>query len=128
MVQASSRRVLTFAQLSALARIEQYDPLRLGELATRERVTAPSVIRTIAPLAEDGLIAREPDPADRRSQLLLITDHGHKVIDRIRRERSELIASRTARLTDDQSAVLAAAVPVLELLAEEPPLPPLRGD
>jgi DNA-binding MarR family transcriptional regulator len=107
MVQASSRRDLTFAQLSALARIEQYGPLRLDELATRERATAPSVIRTIALLAEDGLIAREPDPADRRAQLLLITDHGRKVIDRIRRERSELIAARTARLTDDQSAVLA---------------------
>jgi len=121
MTQASSRSDLTFAQLSALARIEQHGPLRLGELAARERVTAPSIIRTIAPLSEDGLIAKEPDPDDRRSQLLVLTDHGRKVIDRIRQERSELLASRTARLTAEQSAVLAAAVPVLELLAEEPP-------
>lgn len=127
LVQASSSRDLTFAQLSAMARLDQHGPLRLGELAGRERVSAPSLIRTIAPLCERGLIARHPDPADRRSQLLLLTDQGREVIDRVRRERSELLAARVAGLTGEQAATLSAAVPVLELLAEEPPPPPARG-
>jgi DNA-binding MarR family transcriptional regulator len=119
MAQASSGRDLTFSQLSALARIQQFGPLRLGELAARERVAAPSMIRTIGPLKEDGLIAKEPDPADGRSHLIALTARGREMVDRVRRERSELLAQRSERLTAEQCAVLAAAVPVLELLTEE---------
>ncbi|WP_405021192.1 MarR family transcriptional regulator [Kitasatospora sp. NBC_00070] len=120
MVQASSRLDLTFAQLSALARIEEYAPIRLGDLAARERVAPPSMIRTLAPLHEDGLITKDPDPRDRRSALIAVTDHGRETIARIRAERSQLLADRVSRLTPDQRAALLAALPVLELLAEEP--------
>lgn len=41
LAQASSGRDLTMAQLSALARIEEHGPIRLGELAALERVAAP---------------------------------------------------------------------------------------
>jgi DNA-binding MarR family transcriptional regulator len=121
MVQASSRSDLTFAQLSALARVEQYGPLRLGELAARERVAAPSMIRTVGPLHADGLIEKEPDPQDGRSYLIGLTDYGREVISRIRRERSELLTGRLGRLSAGQQEELRGAIAVLELLAEEPP-------
>ncbi|MFJ1708304.1 MarR family winged helix-turn-helix transcriptional regulator [Kitasatospora sp. NPDC088346] len=124
MVQASSRLDLTFAQLSALARIEAHAPIRLVDLAARERVAAPSMIRTLAPLHADGLIAKEPDPQDRRSALISLTAHGRETIGRIRLERSQLLADRVGRLTEDQRTALLTALPVLELLAEEPDDPP----
>ncbi|MFI9274424.1 MarR family winged helix-turn-helix transcriptional regulator [Kitasatospora sp. NPDC052896] len=120
MAQASSGKDLTFAQLSALARIEQHGPLRLGELAARERVAVPSMIRTIGPLTADGLIAKTPDPLDGRSQLLELSPAGLEAITRIRRERSELLAHRSGRLTAEQCRELEAAVPLLELLLDEP--------
>ncbi|MEV4612644.1 MarR family transcriptional regulator [Kitasatospora sp. NPDC049258] len=120
MVQASSRLDLTFAQLSALARIEAHAPIRLVDLAARERVAAPSMIRTLAPLHADGLIAKEPDPQDRRSALISVTAHGRETIARIRLERSQLLAERAGQLTAEQRDALLAALPVLELLAEEP--------
>ena len=47
MVQASGRQDLTLSQLSALAKIEEHGPLRLGELAAREGVAGPSMIRSV---------------------------------------------------------------------------------
>lgn len=120
MVRASSGQDLTFAQLSALARIEQFGPLRLGELAHRERVAASSMTRTIAPLTAAGLIGKAPDPQDGRSFLIEITAHGAQVIGDIRRARSEVLANRVDRLTQQQIEALQAALPVLEALADEP--------
>lgn len=120
MVRASSGQDLTFAQLSALSRIEQFGPLRLGELAGRERVAASSMTRTIAPLAAAGLIGKAPDPQDGRSFLIEITPHGAQVVGDIRRERSQVMADRVDRLTPAQAEALYAALPVLEALADDP--------
>lgn len=119
MVQASDRQDLTMAQLSALVKIEEHGPLRLGELAAREGVAGPSIIRTISPLTEDGLVRRDPDPKDGRSSFVSLTPTGSKVLNQIRRSRSDFLARRAARLTDAQRAALADAVPVLELLLED---------
>jgi DNA-binding MarR family transcriptional regulator len=111
---------LTYAQLSALARTEEYGPIRLGELAALEQVAAPSLTRTVRPLAAAGLIDKEADPSDGRSWLVEISPEGRALLGRIRRERSELLARRMSRLTADQRDTLLAALPVLELLLTEP--------
>ncbi|WP_316527438.1 MarR family winged helix-turn-helix transcriptional regulator [Kitasatospora brasiliensis] len=120
LVRASGDQDLTAAQLSALARVEQLGPLRLGELAVREGVAVPSMVRTVTPLVADGLVAKTPDPQDGRSQLLSPTPLGLETLARIRRERTALLARRGARLTPEQCRALEAALPVLELLLEEP--------
>ncbi|MFG3224076.1 MarR family winged helix-turn-helix transcriptional regulator [Kitasatospora sp. NPDC048194] len=123
MVRACGDQDLPAAQLSALARTEQHGPLRLGELAAREGVAVPSMVRTLAPLLADGLIAKTPDPLDKRSALLAPTPRGLETLDRIRRERSALLARRSARLTPDQCRRLEEALPLLELLLDEPDPP-----
>lgn len=125
MAQASSDgRDLTFAQLSALARIEEYGPLRIGELAAHEQVAAPSLTRTVHPLAAAGLIRKEPDPSDGRSWLVSVEPPGRELLGRVRRERSELLSRRMSRLSDGQLDTLRAALPVLELLLTDPPPEP----
>lgn len=121
LAQASSGQDLTYAQLSALARVEEHGPLRLGELAALERVAAPSMTRSITPLVDAALIARKPDPNDRRSSLVALTPEGHELLARVRRERSELLTRRLERLTEEQRETLQAAVPVLELLVRADP-------
>jgi DNA-binding MarR family transcriptional regulator len=121
MAQASGNDLnLTYAQLSALARVQEYGPLRLGELAAREQVPAPTLTRTLRPLAEAGLLSKEADPSDGRSLLVSVTPDGEDLLARIRRERSELLARRMAGLTAEQTETLMAALPVLELLLTEP--------
>ena len=73
MVQRTSGN-LTFSQTSALVAVEKVGPIRLGELAARERVAAPSMTRTVSGLVEAGLLNRAGDPQDGRSFLLSITD------------------------------------------------------
>lgn len=116
LAQGSSGQELTSSQLSAIARIDEHGTLRLGELAALEAVAAPSLTRTIAPLTSGGLVAREPDPNDRRSSLLTLTDTGRSLLNDIRRERSAVLAERIARLSADERATLEAALPVLESL------------
>ncbi|MFJ8627023.1 MarR family winged helix-turn-helix transcriptional regulator [Kitasatospora sp. NPDC093550] len=128
LTRASGHQDLTAAQLSALARVEQHGPLRLGELAAREGVTVPSLVRTLAPLTAGGLIARSPDPLDGRSQLLTLAPQGAEALARIRRERSALLTRRSTRLSARQCRELEAALPLLELLLDEPEEPEGPGE
>ncbi|MDR3036489.1 MAG: MarR family transcriptional regulator [Kitasatospora sp.] len=116
LMQASDRQEFTFAQQSALARIEQHGPIRLGELAAMERVAAPSLTRTVASLVEARLVNRVPDPSDGRSALVELAPEGVELLAHIRRRRSELLARRTAALTEPERRTLMAALPVLERL------------
>jgi DNA-binding MarR family transcriptional regulator len=110
---------LTFAQVSALVTVEKQGPIRLGELAAREKVAAPSMTRTAASLLTLGLIERTPDPEDGRSFHIVIAEAGRDLLDHVRSERTAMLAERVARLTPAEVGVLMAALPVLERLAEE---------
>ncbi|MFJ8435818.1 MarR family winged helix-turn-helix transcriptional regulator [Kitasatospora sp. NPDC094019] len=120
LAQSSAGQEFTFAQQSAIARIEQHGPLRLGELAALEGVSAPSMTRTVGPLVTAGVVERLPDPTDGRSFLVALAPAGAELLAGIRRQRSELLARRAENLTPDEQALLLAALPVLEhLLAAE---------
>lgn len=116
LMRASDRQEFTFAQQSALARIEQHGPIRLGELAALERVTAPSITRTVASLVDARLISRVPDPNDGRSALVELAPGGVDLLAHIRHAALELLARRTAELTAPERQALMAALPVLERL------------
>lgn len=109
---------LTFSQTSALVAVEKLGPIRLGELAVRERVAAPSMTRTVSGLVEAGLLHRTGDPQDGRSFLLSITDRGRQFLEGLRTERNAALAQGISHLTELEYATLRAALPVLEHLAE----------
>jgi DNA-binding MarR family transcriptional regulator len=111
---------LTLSQISALVSIEQHGPLRAGDLAARESVSAPTMTRILAVLEERGLVAREVDPADRRASSVLLTEQGRDVLGRLRRERTAFLEDRLAHLDADGRRRLADAVEVLEELVELP--------
>jgi DNA-binding MarR family transcriptional regulator len=106
-------------QFSALATLDKHGPLRSGELAQREAVTAPTMTRVLAALAERGLITRTADPTDARSVRVALSPAGVAALDRIRSEQTALLGARIARLTEEQRAALIAGLPALEALVEE---------
>src|SRR5664280_2715863 len=69
-LRARSGSDMTPSQSSALARIEQDGPLRLGALAELEGTTAATMSRVIDSLADRSLIERVPDPVDGRASLV----------------------------------------------------------
>jgi DNA-binding MarR family transcriptional regulator len=106
-------------QLSALATLDKLGPLRSGELAQREAVTAPTMTRVLASLGERGLVVRQADPTDARSVRVSLSPAGVEALGRIRSERTALLGARVARLTPEQRVALIEALPALEALVEE---------
>ncbi len=111
---------LTPSQLSVLATVEQFGPLRLGDLAVREVITPPTVTRLVASLQERELVDRVTDPVDGRAALIEISQTGRALLDELRRERTAFIAQRLAQLDPQSRDKVAAAVELLEQLLDLP--------
>src|SRR5688500_2809573 len=105
---------------SALVSVERHGPLTPSELAVRERIQRPTATKLIAALEGRGLVARTPDPADRRSSLIAATADGTALLAEVRTRKDAYLARRLTELTPEDRATLARAADLLEaLLAEE---------
>lgn len=67
----------------ALKVIGRHDRIRPGELAGHLRVAPRSVTDVVDALEERGLLAREPDPSDRRATVLALTASGRQLVEEI---------------------------------------------
>jgi DNA-binding MarR family transcriptional regulator len=110
---------ITASQFSALSSIAHYGPITLGRLASVERLRPPSVTRVVTSLEESGLVARRPDPDDRRVCRVEVTGLGRDLLERSRTRKDAYLATRLATLAPRELAVLRKATPVLERLLEE---------
>jgi len=90
---------LSLAKLNVLGiLVGSSSPLTLGELAQRLACVRSNVTQLVDRLESDGLVRREPDPADRRSIMAVITDSG--------RERQHAGSLALAKVQDEISHVL----------------------
>ncbi|MFI6579594.1 MarR family winged helix-turn-helix transcriptional regulator [Embleya sp. NPDC050493] len=70
--------------LSILSVLEREGPLGISELGVRLGVDQSTASRQVRPLEAAGLVARDPDPADRRASLLRVTEAGLRLRARVR--------------------------------------------
>lgn len=105
-------------QYSVLLRLKDR-PRTPREVADIERVSAPSMSRTVASLVGLGLVERSDDPEDGRQVILSLTGAGRKVIRDTRRRRDQWLAVRLEKLDDDERALLREATALLEKVAAE---------
>ena len=110
---------LTPSQVSALATIEEFGPIRISELAFREFIGAPVATRVTASLEELNYIKRVQDFLDKRACLVELTATGQKVLRNLWQERTVGINQRIQMLSKSEIAALNAALPVLDKLAKE---------
>ena len=108
---------LTLSQWSALAAVETAGPVRVGDIAELEHVSAPTATRLVASLEDAGLVSRTVDDDDRRSALIRIAEPGRRALAEVRRKRTEALAARLAGWSDDDLVRLSQALPLLERLA-----------
>lgn len=101
---------------SVLCRVED-GPLTPRALADIEKVSAPSMTRTVGCLAEDGYVSRAEHPDDRRQVLVGITDEGRAALRQARERRDAWMVERVAELTPEERATLAAATDILTKIA-----------
>ncbi len=109
---------LTASQVSALATIEEFGPIRISDLATRESVGAPVATRLTASLEDLGYVNRVVDSQDKRACLVELTQSGHKVLKNLREQRTAGINQRIQLLSKPEMAILNAALPILDKLSK----------
>jgi DNA-binding MarR family transcriptional regulator len=109
---------ITPSQSSALARVEQSGPVRLGTLAELEGTTAATMSRVIDSLADRHLIERVPDPLDGRASLVRLTVQGGALLHELRARYTEVLRAAMAELTGEEQRVVRRAIPVLERLSD----------
>lgn len=103
-------------QFSVLSRIED-GPLTPRALADIEKVSAPSMTRTVGCLVEDGLAERAAHPDDGRQVLVTITTQGRDVLRATRARRDAWMVARVSELTPQERATLADAAKILAEIA-----------
>jgi DNA-binding MarR family transcriptional regulator len=110
---------LTPSQISALATIEEFGPMRMSDLAEYESIGAPVATRVVATLQELGLVQRAEGSTDGRVSLIELSDAGRETLAELWSERAAGLTARIERLQPEQVAVLTAALPVLETLVRD---------
>ena len=115
---SASRPDLTMAQISILLTLLDSGPIRMTELATRERVRTPTTTVAIRRLEKLGLVKRSRDPSDMRAVLVEVTAEGliqyREALDARRTHLADLLS----KLSDAERAVLVRAVKPLERLTD----------
>ncbi|MEV5967945.1 MarR family transcriptional regulator [Kribbella sp. NPDC051952] len=103
-----------FRVLRTLGAADQ--PLRLSELAAKLGIVPRSATSVVDDLESAGLVARQPDPHDRRATLVTLTPAGTQILTTLRQNRREAMATQLTRLTPDEQSTL---IHLLERLAED---------
>lgn len=114
----AARHGITPTRLAAMAALAATGPRRLGDLAAQLGITAASMSRLAEILETAEWVRREPDPDDHRAFRLSLTEHGTATLEGLRRAGTSRLTRDILDLGPDQRDVLAAALPVLDILAD----------
>jgi len=109
---------VTDSQLSVLIVLFKEGPQTLGSLSDHERVTPPSMNRTVNSLVEAGFITRSSAPDDGRKVLIEATGPGLDVARETKRRRQAWFARQLDGLDAVDRATLDSAAPILRRLAD----------
>lgn len=90
---------MSFFRAKALRHVAEEGPLTLGALAAALFADAPYTTLAVEHLVRRGLVTREPNPADRRSKLVEVTEAGARA------------AAEMARITDTPPPALRELAP-----------------
>lgn len=104
---------LSLARLKVLELLQRSGPLRLRDLSDGLSVAARTMTTTAEGLERDGLVERQPHPADRRARLLTLTPLGLDRLADARQERSAVVRTFTEGLPEADRAELLRLLRVL---------------
>lgn len=110
---------LTATEVDVLKAAERQGPQPLSDLAEFVGLNPTMLSRLVQKLEGTGLVRRLPDEADRRICRLEVSPKGHRLLERINRERNDALSRRIASLGEEDRLALERALPVLEELADQ---------
>lgn len=105
-------------QFSVLVQLHRLGPQTPTQLAAHDRVSAPSMTRTVNCLADEGLVKRSPHPDDGRQVLVSNTEKGAAVVRETIAHRDTWMLEHLEGMTPDQLALLRQAADLLLEVSE----------
>ncbi|WP_410592177.1 MarR family winged helix-turn-helix transcriptional regulator [Amycolatopsis sp. lyj-23] len=104
------------AQVELLRVVADHPGIGVAAAARELHLANNSVSTLVNQLADAGLLHREADPADRRAARLTVTAAAADRMAAWRRARTGLVADALATLSEEDTATIEQALPVLEKL------------
>ena len=104
-------------QFAVLAALFVHGPHTLGELADRERVSAPAMNRTVNCLQDGGYLERSADENDGRKVVISLTPDGRAVVDETARRRDAWVESALEELSAAERKTLTRAAEIMQRMA-----------
>jgi DNA-binding MarR family transcriptional regulator len=120
---------LTAARASVLSVLVFGGPTTIGELATAEQVSAPTMTKLITSLEGEELVRRVADEQDRRVVRVHATPQAARILRRGRAARVRILAATLRAVEPAELALLGRAADILRGLEEkrrERPVPRAR--
>jgi DNA-binding MarR family transcriptional regulator len=97
---------LSLLQLQLLEQLSDRRPRRVGELAAELDISQPTTSDALRILQEKDLVARAPDPTDRRASTIALTDSGDRVAAAIAAQLGPLLTGERAEADDERGIAL----------------------
>ena len=109
-----------------LSLLDEHGPLGISQLAALDRCSQPTMSGAVASLVERRLVDKRPNPADARSSVITLSEHGRDELTRVRQSYGATVAGRLDQHPEHSPEDLATAVAVLRDLLD-PTYDPERG-
>ncbi|RPE38091.1 MarR family transcriptional regulator [Streptomyces sp. Ag109_O5-1] len=116
--QAHAVGDVSLSGVSVLARLAADGPDSPTSLAEMERVRPQAMASTLAGLEQRGLVRRTRDARDGRRSIVAVTEDGRAMLAERRTESVQRLAAALDEFSAEERATLAAALPLLDRLAE----------
>lgn len=118
-IRAMQATDVTESQRTVLFTLHHEGPQTLGSLSAHERVTPPSMNRTVGALVTAGLVTRITAADDARKVTVDLSDAGRAFISETTRQRDAWFTTQLAALPADQRKLLQQVTPILKDLANQ---------
>ncbi len=109
---------LPMAQVELLQVLAEHSPVRIGDLAARQRLATSTVSGLVGQMIGAGLVARAVDPDDRRASAVTLTEAGHAQLAAWTQAHERRLDTALGALDDADRDIVRAALPALFRLAE----------
>jgi len=103
---------------TVLAWLEE-GPATAGDLAVRERVSAPSMSKSVSELEDRGYVSRTVDPNDARQKIVSLTASGRRALLQGRKDRDLYVAALLVDCTPEELEGLQRGAALLRKVVEQ---------
>jgi DNA-binding MarR family transcriptional regulator len=109
-VAGAAERLVTQAESAALRAVADTGPVTFKGLAEHLELDQTTISRTANRLLEEGLVARETDPDDRRKSWLSITSSGDEMLHRLQHVATQWYEVAISEWTPEEQRALGDAL------------------